>query len=66
MEVSLVEYNQNSPTKDFVYEYMDNLGFVPVELIGNINHPLTYELIQQDILFITKEYEKNRTDNHIV
>ena len=57
MEVSLMEYNQNSPTKDFVYKYMDNLGFKPVELIGNINHPLTYELIQQDILFLNKKYE---------
>jgi FkbM family methyltransferase len=57
MEVSLMEYNQNSPTKDFVYEYMDNLGFKPVELIGNINHPLTYELIQQDILFLNKKHD---------
>ena len=57
MEVSLMEYNQNAPTKEFVYEYMDNLGFKPVELIGNINHPLTYELIQQDILFLNKKYE---------
>lgn len=57
MEVSLMEYNQNSPTKEFVYEYMDNLGFKPVELIGNINHPLTYELIQQDILFLNKKYD---------
>jgi len=57
MEVSLMEYNQNAPTKDFVYEYMDNLGFKPVELIGNINHPLTYELIQQDILFLNKKYD---------
>ena len=57
MEISLIEYNQNSPTKDFVYEYMDNLGFKPVELIGNINHPLTYELIQQDILFLNKKYD---------
>ena len=57
MEVSLMEYNQNSPAKDFVYEYMDNLGFKPVEVIGNINHPLTYELIQQDILFLNKKYD---------
>jgi FkbM family methyltransferase len=57
MEVSLMEYNKNSPTKEFVYEYMDNLGFKPVELIGNINHPLTYELIQQDILFLNKKYD---------
>jgi FkbM family methyltransferase len=57
MEVSLMEYNQDSPTKEFVYEYMNNLGFKPVELIGNINHPLTYELIQQDILFLNKKYD---------
>jgi FkbM family methyltransferase len=55
MEVSLVEYNQGAPTKDFVYEYMNNLGFEPVEIIGNINHPLTHELIQQDILFLNKK-----------
>jgi len=66
MEVSLVEYNQNAPTKDFVYEYMENLGFQPVELIGNINHPITYELIQQDILFLNKKYEKNSTNNSII
>jgi len=66
MEVSLMEYNQNAPTKDFVYEYMDNLGFKPVELIGNINHPLTYELIQQDILFLNKKYEQNSINNGII
>jgi FkbM family methyltransferase len=57
MEISLVEYNKNSPAKEFVYEYMDNLGFKPVELIGNINHPITYELIQQDIFFLNKNYD---------
>ena len=66
MEVSLMEYNQNTPTKDFVYKYMDNLGFKPVELIGNINHPLTYELIQQDILFLNKKYEQNSINNGII
>jgi FkbM family methyltransferase len=66
MEVSLVEYNQNAPTKDFVYEYMDKLGFTPVELIGNINHPITYELIQQDILFLNKKYEQNSINNSII
>jgi len=66
MEVSLMEYNQNAPTKDFVYEYMDNLGFTPVELIGNLNHPLTYELIQQDILFLNKKYEQNSIINSLI
>lgn len=54
MEISLVEYNENSPTKEFVYEYMDQIGFYPAEIIGDINHPITYELIQQDVLFIKK------------
>jgi len=57
MEISLVEYNQKAPTKEFVYDYMDKLGFTPIAHIGNINHPLTYELIQQDILFLNKNYD---------
>jgi FkbM family methyltransferase len=57
MEISLIEYNKNAPTKEFVYDYMDKIGFKPVELIGNINHPLTYNLIQQDILFLNKKYD---------
>lgn len=55
MEVSLVEYNKNAPLKEFVFEYMEKLGFMPVENIGNINHPITYELIQQDILFLNEK-----------
>jgi len=66
MEVSLIEYNQNAPTKNFVYEYMKNLGFEPVEVIGNINHPITYELIQQDILFLNKKNEQNIINNGII
>jgi FkbM family methyltransferase len=54
MEVSLIEYNENAPTKDFVYDFMDKLNFYPAEIIGDINHPITYQLIQQDILFIKK------------
>jgi FkbM family methyltransferase len=57
MEISLVEYNQNAPVKEFVYEYMTNLGFIPIENIGNINHPITHELIQQDILFLNQKYD---------
>jgi FkbM family methyltransferase len=52
MEVSLTEYNENAPTKEFVYEFMEKLNFYPAEIIGDINHPITYQLIQQDILFI--------------
>lgn len=52
MEVSLVEYNEDAPTKEFVYDFMKKLNFYPAEIIGDINHPITYQLIQQDILFI--------------
>tara|TARA_R110000744_G_scaffold134462_2_gene243493 strand:+ start:347 stop:955 length:609 start_codon:yes stop_codon:yes gene_type:complete len=52
MEVSLIEYNENAPTKDFVYKFMEKLDFYPAEIIGDINHPITHQLIQQDILFI--------------
>jgi FkbM family methyltransferase len=57
MEISLVEYNQNAPVKEFVYEYMSNMGFIPIETIGNINHPITHELIQQDILFLNRKHD---------
>lgn len=63
MEISLVEYNENAPTKEFVYDFMDKLNFYPAEHIGDINHPITYELIQQDILFINGT---NRTNNIII
>lgn len=62
MEISLVEYNQNAPMKDFVYEYMSKIGFLPFENIGNINHPITHELIQQDILFLNQKYGYEYTD----
>ena len=54
MEVSLVEYNKSAPTKDFVYKFMKDIGFTPAEVIGNINHPITHELIQQDVLFLNE------------
>jgi FkbM family methyltransferase len=54
MEVSLVEYNKSAPTKDFVYKFMKDIGFTPAEVIGNIYHPITHELIQQDVLFLNE------------
>lgn len=59
LEVSLVEYNLNSPNKQQVYDYMYSIGFVDVELIGNIHHPIDNSLIQQDILFVNKKYSKS-------
>lgn len=58
MEVSLVEYNKSAPTKDFVYEFMKDIEFTPAEVIGNINHPITHELIQQDVLFLNERQWK--------
>lgn len=55
LEISLIEYNEKSPTSEYVYSFMKNLGFEPVEHISDINHPITYELIQQDILFLNKK-----------
>lgn len=54
MEVSLVEYNKNAPTQDFVINFMSELGFKEAERIGNVTHPITHELIQQDVLFLNK------------
>lgn len=55
LEVSLVEYNQGAPLKKAVVEFMDSLNFEQTEIIGYINHPITHEPIQEDILFINKE-----------
>jgi len=54
LEVSLVEYNFNAPSKDDTYNYMLSIGYEPKELLGNIHHVLDGSLIQQDILFINK------------
>lgn len=55
LEVSLTDYNINSPSKDEVFNYMFNIGFETFEIIGNINHPITHELIQHDVLFLNKK-----------
>lgn len=52
MEVSLEEYNEGSPTIEFVDAFMKNLNFVKVEVINNLNHPIKHTLIQQDVLYI--------------
>jgi FkbM family methyltransferase len=55
LEVSLVEYNQGAPLKSTVIEFMNNLNFKQTEIIGHINHPISHEPIQEDILFINKK-----------
>lgn len=54
MEVSLVEFNQGSPTSDYTIPFMENLGFLEHHVLGNLNHPVEHTLIQQDILFINR------------
>lgn len=54
MEVSLEEYNEGSPTIEFVDDFMKNLNFEKVEIINKLNHPIKHTLIQQDVLYINK------------
>lgn len=58
LEVSLSEYNEGSPLKDEVIHYMNSIGFFPVEILSKITHPITHEIIQEDLLFIPKNNEK--------
>lgn len=51
LEVSLTQYNENSPLYNEVIEFMDNFGFKKVEILDETIHPLVH---QQDILFIKK------------
>jgi FkbM family methyltransferase len=55
LEVSLTEYNEGSPLKNEVIEFMDSIGFYPSETIGYNGHPETQEQIQEDILFLPKK-----------
>jgi len=54
LEVSLTQYNENSPLYDDVITYMDSIGFIAKEEIGYGYHPLNGQLIQKDILFINE------------
>lgn len=55
LEVSIVEYNQGGPLYNDVISYMSSIGFEKVEVIELIYHPITNQLIQNDILFINKK-----------
>lgn len=52
LEVAIMEYNENAPLMSDVYEYMKNINFTPKERMGVNFKPGTYELVQEDILFI--------------
>lgn len=51
LEVSLTQYNENSPLYNEVIEFMDNFGFKKAEILDENIHPIVH---QQDILFIKK------------
>ena len=50
-ECSHVEYNQGAPMQSEVNDFLRTQGFHPQEILGNINHPITGQHIQSDILF---------------
>ena len=51
LEVSLTQYNLNSPLYSEVINFMDRFGFEMKEILGEINNNVLH---QQDILFIKK------------
>jgi FkbM family methyltransferase len=54
LEVSLTQYNENSPLISDVHEFMNNFGYEPKEILGVGQHPHTREVIQNDILYIKR------------
>jgi len=52
LEVSLTQYNENSPLYNEVIEFMDNFGFKVGEILDEVND---YIVHQQDILFLKKQ-----------
>lgn len=55
MEVSVVEYNEHVPLEPEVMTFMDELGFVPKQIVGTHTHPETHEHIQNDVFFVRKD-----------
>jgi len=52
LEVSLKPYNENSPLIDEVNSFMTQFGYDAKEVLDVGRHPLTGEIIQNDILYI--------------
>jgi FkbM family methyltransferase len=53
LEVSLTQYNENSPLIDEVHRFMSNFGYEPKELLGVIRNQ-NGEIFQNDILYIKR------------
>lgn len=51
MEVAVADYNEGAPKMPEVIAFMAELGFVNFEILHDIVHPKTRQLIQHDILF---------------
>jgi len=52
IELSIKRYNENSPLMGEVNDYIQNMGFVPVEELLVTRHPFTGEISQCDVLYI--------------
>lgn len=50
LEVALLPYNKGAPTILDVFEYMDERGFVPLDISG-FSRPNGVDLVQMDVLF---------------
>ena len=53
LEVSLTQYNENSPLYNEVIDYMNNIGFIRTEILDEQRNHGAY---QQDILFINEKF----------
>lgn len=54
LEVSIEEFNIGSPKKETVFAFLQDIGYVPVKKIADLNHPIHHTLVQQDFLFLNK------------
>jgi FkbM family methyltransferase len=53
LEVSLTQYNENSPLYDEVINYMNKIGFIKTEILDETYNHGSH---QQDILFINEKF----------
>jgi len=47
-------YNIGAPTRKEVMDYMNSIGFQVAQILEDVPHPISREIIQQDILFERK------------
>lgn len=49
IETSVVEYNENAPLKEEIFNYLSSIGFKPLEMVED--HYMNDKLIQEDWIF---------------